>query len=837
MSQGNINIENKRIIVVLGSGRSGTSVITRGLQVFGVDLGDNLMPPEQGVNDKGFWEDQDIYALNLEIFRIVNHGWNKLTPVPLSELSEKTACNLKSRASELLQKKLSSVSCFGMKDPQLTRLLPFWKDVFMNLHVNVSYVIACRNPVSVARSLTKYTGCELERSYLLWFEHTITSLQDTINQSRIVVDYDLLMSEPVNQLKRLSKALELDFDSHSDEVMEFQSQFLENKLRHNNYDKNDLESDRSVPPSVKSLFELLFSFANDTAQHDDPKSISLVNRINRHHQDNKLLLQYVQEKIDVVSVLSAGHDKHIAQLNDTLESVIADRDAKAAGLEQVQSAYETQCSDRDKHIAQLSDTLESVIADRDAKQANSDMQKNELTETKNKLVAISESRSWRYTAPFRRFTKILHAIAIFSRLTKWSTTTFQTIIKQESNSSTNRRDIPKDKKSSEHFSTESILLVSYYCPTRAHAGGLRILDLYALIQKHCPNIQLDLFTHHRSDIDWEIGDVYEIFHNVYLSPSEDLTPNNLEVLVGKRSIYDIVDLQFHQCGYLIDDYRRIGGKVIYTPMESLSKALYQDLRSKLIDKNLSSICKATVSLSHAAEEITFVPKVDEVVCVSKSDAAFLRAVTSLHHICGLDTGISQIEFADALSPEFTISPASVRQCRILYIAYFGSETNLNALRWYLNNVHSRLKANVPDYILTVVGRGDLSTFTNYKSDSSIEFVGEVPAIAPHIEKARVAIAPAFSGSGFRGKVNQYAVMGVPTVVSPIAFKGLLYKDEVDIFVAETPEEFAGRCTQLLLDTDLNDRMGRAARKLCMERYTWQSKWNVIRRIYNLNNFV
>jgi len=169
---------------------------------------------------------------------------------------------------------------------------------------------------------------------------------------------------------------------------------------------------------------------------------------------------------------------------------------------------------------------------------------------------------------------------------------------------------------------------------------------------------------------------------------------------------------------------------------------------------------------------------------------------------------------------------------VLYVAYFGSETNVVALLWYLEHVHPLVKAGVPGYVLTVVGRGDLSPFSKYR-DKSIEFVGEVAALAPYIEQARVGIAPALGGSGLRGKINQYAVMGVPCVVSPIAVRGLAYQDGASIFVAEAPEVFAERCVQLLADLDLNDRMGQAARTQCLDHYSWQSKWASIRKIYQL----
>jgi glycosyltransferase involved in cell wall biosynthesis len=377
-----------------------------------------------------------------------------------------------------------------------------------------------------------------------------------------------------------------------------------------------------------------------------------------------------------------------------------------------------------------------------------------------------------------------------------------------------------------------ILLVSYYCPSRAHAGGLRILDIYALIRKQCPSVQLDLFTFHRPSIDWSLDDAYRVFHNVYLSPVEDLTPTTLTALSGSPLAYDLVDLQFHQSAYNIDAYKQVGKKVIFTPMESAAKVLFLDLRTNFHLSNFLPLRKFAASIRNAAEELVFIQKVDEVVCVSRADAAFLRALTSSRHIRGVDTGVSQFEFKEALALGYETTKAANKPVSVIYVAYFGSETNVLALRWYLEHVHPLVKASVPDYTLIVVGRGDLSPFSKYR-DISVKFVGEVPSIAPHIKEARVSIAPALSGSGFRGKVNQYAVLGCPCVVSPIAFKGLSYQDGDSIFVAETPEVFADRCIQLLTDLDLNDRMGIAARQLCMERYSWASKWAAIREIYKL----
>ncbi len=570
-------------------------------------------------------------------------------------------------------------------------------------------------------------------------------------------------------------------------------------------------------------------------------------------------LEQMQSRFE--SIL-AERDKHIAHISSTLDSVIADRDARTAGLEQMQSRFESILVERDKHIAHLSNTLDSVIVDRDARAACLEKIQRSLENRKtisiNRIIRNISFRKY-YDMSINTIRKLINNISDKYEMKIWRYKSILRMLKEYLRDNDNP--VPQDENNTRivsggenrmskevseekyvnvmlrsHTLSERILLVSYYCPSRAHAGGLRLLDIYDLIHKQCPNIQLDLFTCNRPDVDWVINDVYNIFDNVYLSPDDNLTPGMLAALSGRSLSYTLIDLQFHQCGYHIDEFRKISKRIIFTPMESLAKSLSIELHSLSFVDKIFPLKKRISSLRSAVDELSFMQKADQVVCVSLADAEYLRKVTTLRHIYGLETGVSQFEFSDELSSGYTIRPASSRPCRVLYVAYFGSETNVTALRWYLDNVHTLIKAAVPEYILTVVGRGDLSLFSDYR-DSSVELVGEVQLLAPFIQDARVGIAPALGGSGFRGKINQYSVVGVPSVVSPAAYTGLLYTNDIDVFVAKSPHDFAEKCIRLLIDTDLNNRMGNAARKCCLDNYTWLSKWSDIKTIYQLESAI
>ena len=111
--------------------RSGTSAITRALQVLGVDLGNNLMAPLEDVNAKGFWEDLDFCALNIGALNALGSDWDHLASIGPNEVERLRENGYFTKAVELLNRKVGKSQVFGFKDPRVAKLLPFWKENFI----------------------------------------------------------------------------------------------------------------------------------------------------------------------------------------------------------------------------------------------------------------------------------------------------------------------------------------------------------------------------------------------------------------------------------------------------------------------------------------------------------------------------------------------------------------------------------------------------------------------------------------------------------------------------------------------------------------------------------
>ena len=200
---GNPNAPPRRVFVVAGMHRAGTSVVARGLQALGVDLGDRLMSADQRVNARGFFEDNDIVKLDDALLGASGTDWKNLALLDAVDWRGSAFAAARIEARQLLEMRLRRSGQFGFKDPRVPRLIPFWQGVFAELNVTDAYVIAVRHPLSVIDSLTARDALDVQRSSWLWLTHLVCALHYTAGRTRVVVDYDRLLAAP-EQIGRAS---------------------------------------------------------------------------------------------------------------------------------------------------------------------------------------------------------------------------------------------------------------------------------------------------------------------------------------------------------------------------------------------------------------------------------------------------------------------------------------------------------------------------------------------------------------------------------------------------------------------------------------------------------
>lgn len=260
-------MNQKNIYVVLGMARTGTSVISSGLNTLGIDFGNHLAPGRKIWNPKGFWEDQDIvYKVNRKVLLALNYEWmsSNLTSYLADEHS--SVCHLKNFAIDILKQRMQNTNCWGFKDPRTTHILPFWQAIFKELNYQDRYIIALRNPLSAAYSFQRVSGgTDIEVGLLLWIIHLIPAIEGTIGKNRIIVDYEQMMKDPHVQLNRMKDMLQIPLFANAKSIELYTQEFLDKSLQHYEYNIQDLKTHPATIafPICIRMYELFLKLAKD----------------------------------------------------------------------------------------------------------------------------------------------------------------------------------------------------------------------------------------------------------------------------------------------------------------------------------------------------------------------------------------------------------------------------------------------------------------------------------------------------------------------------------------------------------------------------------------------
>lgn len=210
-----------RLILVLGMHRSGTSLIARSLQCLGVNLGERAewTGPD---NPSGFWEDQDILAIDDAVLARYGARWDTVSldlsrPVVISDLS--------AMARRVLADKLDRYPIFGIKDPRMCRLLPFWKPVFKHLQCEVAIVRVWRSTQEVVRSLVQRNHISPKDAFELVSAHELAVEEDYDETwPEAVISYHSMVSHPAHEVRYMAHKLSLPVDE--ERLSQFEREFV-----------------------------------------------------------------------------------------------------------------------------------------------------------------------------------------------------------------------------------------------------------------------------------------------------------------------------------------------------------------------------------------------------------------------------------------------------------------------------------------------------------------------------------------------------------------------------------------------------------------------------------
>ena len=213
-----------------------------------------------------------------------------------------------------------------------------------------------------------------------------------------------------------------------------------------------------------------------------------------------------------------------------------------------------------------------------------------------------------------------------------------------------------------------------------------------------------------------------------------------------------------------------------------------------------------------------VGRFDLVVAVSDIDRATLQRLYDEElraPVFTVATGVDTGFFAPR--PDAAVSPR--------HLVFTGSMDwipNEDAMTHFCRDILPRIRAQEPEATVSIIGRAPTPAVTRLAQIDGVEVTGRVDDVRAHIARGSVYIVPIRIGGGTRLKIFEAMGMGKAVVSTTVGAEGLPVTHGQDVWIADSPDAFAGAVVSLLRDPARRVQLERAARELVVSRYDWSA---------------
>lgn len=227
---------NRRVLVVLGMDRSGTSLCTNVLSALGMSLGADLLAADR-FNERGYFEDREIWRLHERMLAVLGRSWDTLAtvrPFPPLWWQSPPMESFRQQLAEIARARISAASgsIWGFKDPRTILLLPLWKAVFHDLGVQPVFIVCVRHPGAVAQSLAARDRFPTLFSELLWLEKTLTACLESWDAPNCIIHYEDWFVQPWRSTETLIKTCGLSPALNAQEIQAAVASIVSREMRH-----------------------------------------------------------------------------------------------------------------------------------------------------------------------------------------------------------------------------------------------------------------------------------------------------------------------------------------------------------------------------------------------------------------------------------------------------------------------------------------------------------------------------------------------------------------------------------------------------------------------------
>lgn len=213
---------------------------------------------------------------------------------------------------------------------------------------------------------------------------------------------------------------------------------------------------------------------------------------------------------------------------------------------------------------------------------------------------------------------------------------------------------------------------------------------------------------------------------------------------------------------------------------------------------------------------------DGVAVTSERDGKILSELEPKTRVAVVPNGADIERFQPPTTPP--------EQDNLLFFGAMNYYPNNDGVHYFVQHVFPRIVAKRPNIKLWLVGPApdDVKALRG----PNIEVTDFVDAVEPYIDRATAVVVPLRIGGGTRLKIVEAMAKAKAVVSTVIGAEGIDVINGESALLADEPEAFADNVEKVLSDAALATRLGQAARKLAVDRYSWPALVEGLERFYD-----
>jgi glycosyltransferase involved in cell wall biosynthesis len=175
---------------------------------------------------------------------------------------------------------------------------------------------------------------------------------------------------------------------------------------------------------------------------------------------------------------------------------------------------------------------------------------------------------------------------------------------------------------------------------------------------------------------------------------------------------------------------------------------------------------------------------------------------------------------------FKPNPNIPKTADLLFVGNLSYPPNVQAVQFLLEKVMPKLHEKNPNLRLLIAGANPAKKWFRYESEN-VQILANLNDIRDAYWRAKIFVAPLFSGTGLQNKVLEAMATKLPCIVTPIANSGLQATTNNELLIAETADEFVEQILHLHNNPNVCEQFSERAFTFATQTFSWENeleKW-------------